>query len=747
MKLKRIIIFILVLSLLVIPLNGCNSLRATVNVKPDEMLTVSSRLVDENESYSLEWNEEQKCLLLKNKQTSHIWSTVPYDFFLQNDTNVNMSSPVFINYYNPSDGSLMTAKALADCIEMDNLSVKEQDGKIILEFYFDDAEILIPLEISLEEEGLRATVNAKNIKESGKTRLIDLSVLPYFCSAVNTNEKSSYLFLPVGSGALMYTDEDVQNSSRAFSGEIYGRDAARYILDDNFEEEAIKLPIFGVKAEKEAMLAIVEQGAEAASINGEAGNSRNGHSTVYATFNLRGHDETEVERADFSDAYIYSEEFDSNDVYSIVYYPLTGNDADYNGMARFYKNYLIEKNQLVKSDSEQKNYLLSFLGGSLVRDVFMGVPFKRLQIATTLEDVHSISENLSQNTGVSPALLLKGFGKDGLDVGALAGGFKFSDKSGGKDKYLTLKEYCEQNNMPIFTEYDLVQFSKSANGFNKAFDTAQTAGKKLASLYPLKKNIRSADENFEKISLLKRSMLSEAMDKLLKKNSYVSGFSFTTMSSIAYSDYSTAEYYSKGDTEKQVAELIVKAKNEGHTVNGGLANGYAAGVLDSVTDVPLNNGGYHTLDESIPFYQMIFSGFTAMYSPSLNLSQNYYGDLLSAVECGASPSFVLTQGLDTSLADTLSNEYYGSLYKGSKEGIINTVTATKEYFGLISGKEILAHRIVKEGVTETVFSGDITVTVNHSKEDIIAENDVIPAYSFRFKNGSESKICKVTGGD
>lgn len=747
MNFKKIIIYLLVLSLLIISLCSCNTAKTTVNVKPDEINTAASAVIDENSKFTLSWNEEQKCILLTDKQTANVWSTVPYDFFLQNDTNVNMSSPVFINYYNPSDGSLMTAKALADCIEMNNLSVKTEKGDIILEFYFEDAEVLIPLTVSLEDSGLKVTVNAKDIKESGKTRLIDISVFPYLCSAVNSSDKSNYLFVPVGSGALMYTDEEIQSSSRAYSGEVYGSDAARYILDDNFEEEAIRLPVFGVKANNEALFAIIEQGAESAVISADAGNAKNGHSTVYTTFNLRGYDETEVERADFSDAYVYAKEFNKDAVYSVSYYPLSGEGADYNGMAKLYKDYLTESGQLTKTNTEQKPYLLSFLGGSLVRDVAVGIPYKRMQTATAFSDVTEILKELGEESDSLPAVLLKGFGKDGLDVGRLAGSYTFSKDLGGKKGYLSLKSFCDENEIPLFAEYDLVQFSKSSSGFSTAFDTAQTAGKKLASVYPLKKNIRTGDESFGKISLLQRSELEGAVDKLLKKSDYVSGISLTTLSSIAYSDYSATAYYAKGNMAEQVTALINKVKEENRTVNAGSANGYAAGITDSVTDTPLSNGEYHSLDESIPFYQMIFHGFTSMYSTPLNSSKNYSADLLKAVECGVSPAFAVAKELDSSLADTLSSEYHISLYEGSKETIAETVNTTAEYFGLIGSKEIIAHEILSQGVTKTVFTDGAEVTVNHTEKDVTAQGRVIAAYSFSLKNGNEIKNYKVTGGD
>lgn len=229
MKIKNTLICLLS-ALLVLPLGACSSADEVTDIKPGEMQSLSSGTVAENENYILEWDESKSCALLKSRGGETVWSTVPYDFYLTDDTNINLNAPMFISYYNPSDGSLMTAKAYSDCIEMNNLSVESENGEITMTFYFEDAEISVPLTVSLTDDGLKATVKASEIKESGKTQLISVSVLPYLCSAPNSESKSDYLLVPVGSGALMYTDEEVQEFSRAFSGEVYGTDAARHCM-------------------------------------------------------------------------------------------------------------------------------------------------------------------------------------------------------------------------------------------------------------------------------------------------------------------------------------------------------------------------------------------------------------------------------------------------------------------------------------------------------------------------------------
>lgn len=746
-KFKKSILCVLLSGLIAFPLAGCSEGNTEINVKPEKMQVLSDGVIDSNNNYTLSWDCNENSALLKNSKTGDIWSTVPYDFYLQDDTNVNLNAPMFISYYSPSDGSLMTAKAYADCIELDNFSVASNEGIIKLEFYFDAAEILVPLEIGLTEKGMRVSLKAEDIKESGKTMLIDVSVLPYLCSAPNSEDKSSYLFVPTGSGALLYTDEDIQEFSRTYTGEVYGTDAARHILDSTTKEEPIRLPIYGVKNREQALLAIISEGAESAKITADAGNSRNGYSTVYATFSLRGNDETEVERTSYSDALIYSEEYDKDAVYTVNYYPLSGDKANYNGMAELYREYLSENGNLKDSSLSQQPYQLTFLGGSLVRDVAVGIPYMRMQTATDLEQAQSIVEELISETENTPSVLLKGYSEDGVDIGRIAGGYGFSSKLGGKKAYEAFKDYCEDNGITVFTEYDIVQFNSSSNGFSTSFDIAKTAGKQLAAFYPLRLNTRTKNESLKKTGLLQRSLLETAVEKLLKKCDYVSGISLTSLGSMAYSDYSDEEYYVKAGMSAQTETLINKAQNAGHTVNVGAANGYAAQVSDSISDVPLDHGEYFAFDEVIPFYQMIFHGISTMYSTPINLSADSAVDVLRAVESGVSPAFVLTSDINTALAETQSGEYYASNYEGNKEEIIGFITKTSDFFSKIGDTQIISYSILGDNASSTRFSNGTVVWVNRSQKVLEVDGKVLKGMSFSYLSDGKMCSCDLMGGD
>ncbi|MDR1891698.1 MAG: DUF5696 domain-containing protein [Oscillospiraceae bacterium] len=739
-KIKRFGSLALALAL-VLPLAACGKKEKTAAyILPDTMENVASGVVSQNGRYLLKWDDETKCALLETRDSGYIWSTTPYDYYLSGDTNYSLNSPLVIEYYDPSDGTVQTAKAL-DCIEDGLVSAKSGGEGITLTFYFKDAEIAVAIKYTLREDSLQISLNTSDLEESGKTRLMSVSVTPYLCSALNTQERSNYLFVPSGSGALMYTDEDVSGISREFSGEVYGFDPAQTQLDHPGGEEPVRLPVFGVKSEENALLAVIESEDVSAAVNAAAGNAVNGYSNAYVTFYVRGFNNAEWDsgtRAQtgekvFKDVVLLSDRWPLDRELSVGYYPLSGEDADYNGMAARTRRWFKDAGGMKKSSLTQQPYHITLVGGAEVQKFTFGVPHKSFLPLTTFEQARKILNGLAGTSGQTPDVLLKGFGQSGLDVGKLAGGFAIAEALGSSSKRKALETFCEHSKIPLFWDFDLVLFTRSGNGFGPVLNSALSADSQMAGWHPLKINVRAEDTSRPKIRLLQRSLLEQAADKLVDfAKNRVSGIGLSTLGSTAYSDYRGEQYALRGEVSGQTQKMIKAVKDAGHSVQLGAANAYAAGLADSISDVPLQNGGYDSLDETIPFYAMVFGGSVPLYTTAQNLSPTPEKQLLAAVEAGISPSFTLSWSYDTALVDS-SDPYWAFPYENNRVAILETVGRTADFYRQAAGSPIKFHHILPGGVTETVFENGVTVTVNHSDSAVLVNGKKIAALDFYYE--------------
>lgn len=729
-KIKRISAFFIGI-LMCISAVGCKSNELKKYVIPDELSAVDDCVLATNENFELKWDNNADCVMLCDKQSNFVWSTIPYKAYEEQNDSIALNSAVGIEYYDLSDSSMQSDKSY-NCVMEGNVSSKQIKDGICVTYYFSTAEVTVPVYFKLEDNGIRVTVKAKEIVESGKTKLISVSLAPYLCSTENTQDKSSYLMIPTGSGALMYTDDELNKSSRDYSGEVYGTDASRMRLDVTANEEKINCPVFGAKtADNKAIFAVIESGAESARIDASAGSMRYGYSNAYATFYVRGFDEIEQIIGSWrADAMALAETWSQTAEYSVCYYPLWGDDANYSGMARFYRDYLKEKGLLEKSELEQKNLQLEIVGGALTKKFFFGVPYETVAPLTTFVQAQDIISEIAGETDNSLNVCLSGYGSTGKDIGKIGGGFDFSSELGSDKKHSEIEKYCKTNGINLFTDYELIYFNKSGNGFTELFDTAKTANLQKASISPLRINIRMPDEDASKTSMLKRSLLEDAVSKLINNTDGFAGVGLGSLGQTAYSDYSDESTYMKDGIEEQVSTLVSKVKKSGKNVLLRSANAYCAGISDGVCDIALDNGGYTAFDQSVPFYQMVYAGYIPLYTTPLNFVSDTKSALLKAIESGVSPNWCVIKSHNNNINSENGEFYFAMEYDSLKDEILNVSEETKEYYFKISNTSILQHELLLYGVSKTVFENGITVYVNHTENEVTVQGIKIEAKSY-----------------
>ena len=160
------------------------------------------------------------------------------------------------------------------------------------------------------------------------------------------------------------------------------------------------------------------------------------------------------------------------------------------------------------------------------------------------------------------------------------------------------------------------------------------------------------------------------------------------------------------------------------------ANAFAAAKADIVINSPTISAEAFEFDEDIPLYQMVFRGRAAISVESLNLVSDSRKQLLRAVESGSGLGYTLIADYDTVLLDGKQPVFYNSLYEDVSEKIIDDYALLSEYYEKIGGSRIVSHRILENGVRETVFENSVTVYVNYSDGELASPAGNVPANGF-----------------
>lgn len=726
MKLKNHIIAIISIFSILLSLCGCNSNNVPINWYDfgAEYSAFSSCKVAENSRFTLEWDKDSASVSIFDKNNGKIYTTIPRN---ETDpiTHPQVLSPIMLNCIDAETLNTNTENAITSCIKKGAFSAEKIDNGIKVTYYFENVAISVPVYYQLREDSLLVEIHPDEIGED-ETLVSSISILPFFCSIDNNSEKEqNYLFVPSGSGALVYPKTIGSGITSMISEEMYGVDAQSPNYSDSVTE-SIRLPVYGSKNVDRGMCAIIEESADTASIVTNIGSSTYRYSSVYASFCIRG---SQLSTASYMDGFVSKKTLfcqeKINNTIKIGFYPLNEDNADYNGMASAYRNYLISNKYLSKREDDTL-INATIIGGVLENKSFLGVPYTGLSVLTSFDDVNLIISDLSSLNNKNINVNLMGFGDSGLDIEKPAGGVDYSSKFG------SIKNINNTDKVSLYFNFDLLRFSKSGSGINKLFGITRNAiGGRNKIGY---QNVAFSTASGGHYYYIRRSYIDKLSDKVFKKIKRwdIDGVSFDTLSNKSYSDYYDSKYYGKSDTTKQVTEIFSKYKSENYKVASYSANAYAAVESNIIFDVPTRSSNYQVYDKDIPFYSMVFKGYIPMAISAINLSEDYDIAFLKAVESGLGIGYTLINDYNMELISAKQNMFFSSVYQDLKNRIANDVNRYDSLFQSIANKGILNHDEIGD-LHITKFENGITVYTNFGNHDINIGSVTIKAKDFFVK--------------
>lgn len=686
--------------------------------KPGSISEMADGMAAQNASYRLDWDNEYKRVVLVDKQRGIEWSTTPTDaagqgvdeFGFPIEMHPSVNSSIILEYLDSATRTPVSLNAYAGAVLNGHVSCEKITDGLMATYYFDEIEVAIPVEYRLRENGISISIDPANIQEN-KNEVYRIAIAPFFCSIQNQGE-DSYLFVPSGSGALIYPKE-LSRAGQTFSEPVFGDDAAIEQRVQPSTGENVLLPVYGAKSGKKAVCAIIESGAESAYIESAAGSTAFGYTNVYANFLLRGYADLQVNLfSGKTRSTLYAESMTPSKL-TVGFYPLYDSEANYTGMAHAYSEYLVRSEGMPEGRKESACNL-QIAGGDMTRQSFLGIPYRSIYPATTLEEALDIIREVAESTGSKPCVELMGFGETGLSTGKLAGNYKINPKLGSVRSLQPVLDYCSREGMDVYFDFDLSRLSKSGNGWSFLSDVIKGANKQAVYNYQFHLALRNRDTEYDKYGLLSRSLLEDSCKKMLSKTGgwNLPGIGLSSLSYEAYSDYAQVRSYAKAAMGEDVKAVIKTIRDSGKRILVNSANAYAAANADFIMDAPLYSTQYDTFDEDIPFYQMVFKGYIPLSAGAVNLAVNADDAVLRAVESGCGLTYSLVDKYDVGLIGASGGRLSRSVYEDVKEMAIQKTLELKSYYSQIEGAKIKSHEISANGTRKTVFDNGVAVYVN-----------------------------------
>lgn len=716
---------------------------------PEKFDKLKTTCVAENDNYSLIWNAESSRVILYDKIRDCEWSYVPYESInstydeegFEATNHPRLESPIIVKYYATANSVANETNAAAQSINSGNFTLKKIDNGLEMVCYFKKYEFTIPVSFVLVDDGVKITVDPERIEENDQYCISSIVIAPFFCSISNENVDNDdhYMFVPSGSGALLrptYTTGVGTTTSEP----VYGGDANIETEEKVTPTESVRIPVYGAVNGDRAVCAIIEDGAEFALVNTMTGQKLTKYSYVTSEFEIRGYQEAvqTLFTSTVVKTRLYADGFADSKI-TVGFYPLYDDDASYVGMAQKYREHLEKTGKIAEKKSDDKLLNLKLVGGIETKKFIFGIPSGDMLVSTTVGQAHEIIKELNEKAGVGGINAnLIGFGSNGNDIGLVAGGYTIGDKFGDDDDLKSLAKYCQDNKVDLFMNFDMVRFGSSGGGVNTTFGRADSANGSYTTKYYYDVNFRTNSKTLRNYFLVSRNKLPLVAENIKEATAdwSLKGVSLDTLTSIVYSDYSDAKYFSGSNADRQFSTIINSFKNDGYKVAGSEANDFAALLCDHVYDVPYGSSNYKIFTTEVPFYQMVFKGLVSMSTTSLNLATNKDTTLLEAVETGSGLTYTLVAKYDTELINSAQNVFYGSLYwdsvieRGVKTDIIKTVEEYKDYFESVKNASIIDHEVLTENVRKTTFSNGVSVYVNYGDTEYTTEDGVVSARGY-----------------
>ena len=748
---KRRIFSIILCLFLLFSLTACGDggfipSQKAFDTKVSTSVLTEGEIIAQNSKYAMEYAADTGSVRLVDIVSGTKWALCPkYTGEVQYDSlgmpikdDIVLQSAIEVGYMDTTvkGGGNNIASSYEVIDGSGRVVVKKIENGVTIEYYFDGQKFMVPVDYVLKDDYLSISVDSTKIQETD-LRITYISIAPFLNSVQNDTE-NSYLFIPSGSGALMIVNS-YNDQGLTYKAFIYGDD---YTMEDKYiptQEQSIRMPVYGYKSGENAGFAIIDNGAETAILNTSVGSTTYRFSTIYPSFQLRGY--TNHEARTFKNTY-YANVYPQNMIegkFSVRFYPLSGENANYSAMADIYRNYLIDERGLAEN-TDEKSMNVSLIGGTKIKKSFLGIPYDTVFATTTVEQANSIIAELSENVD-SLSVKLKGFGETGVDIGKIGGGYKINSQIGSADEIKTLSSLCDETGTDLYLDYDLVRFNSSGSGFSHYGDAVMNSGILKAEQYISDKATRK-NEDTQAYRLLRPVNFADAVSKAIKRNSKlnIGGVSLETLTSFSYSDYSnyheTVDYNSRYGFSDAVINSLKQVSESKQKLMASYANDYTAVLSDLVVDAPVTSDRGYAFEEDVPFYAMVFKGYVPMACESINLSTHSKEIILGAVEGGLGLNYTIINQWDNSLIDAVYPYFYGTVYSSIKDDMLATYSELADYYNNINGAKIVSNTVITSGVHCTVFDNGVTVYVNYN--DVAAQSPAgeISALSYIITGGA-----------
>lgn len=334
----------------------------------------------------------------------------------------------------------------------------------------EEPEFAVPVVYALDGDSLVVSVPAQELKANKSFPIASLQLLKFF-GAADTG-KQGYIFVPDGSGALIHLNNQKLNAE-GYDLPIYGNDGAFDVKEKIQTNEVSRLPVFGLKQNDHALVGIIEDGEAGASVAADISGRNDSYNTVSGKFQVTAMDYYTLSSGTKTSAVPMFQTGKYQGNLQVRYAFLSGDNANYAGMAAAYRGYLAGKYGLKPLQvSSGSPFVLELEGAFRKQKSMLGIPYQSTEALTTFEEAETIVGQLKAAGIQNIDLRFVGWFNGGIRHGS-PDDVAVTGALGGKKGLRKLSDYMKQNGFRFYPDAAFVEKYKGSKGAATLLDRSK----------------------------------------------------------------------------------------------------------------------------------------------------------------------------------------------------------------------------------------------------------------------------------
>ncbi len=678
----------------------------------------------ENQRLEVWFHRNTASIRVVDKASGYTWGMLPEGVSedMNDRWNAMASSLITLEYYdadrNQNNISLSDPSVEAEYDWQENALWCDMDST--------ETGISLGFTMKLEEDSLVFSVKEGSLREIGDNKVKALYFAP-FLGCTREDSIDGYMFVPDGPGALIRYAKESQYV-KPFEARIYGSDYGidtavqpgdlkttrtnDYITD----EEQATVPVYGVVhgAGQNALMGVAESGEEYAAILAYPSGVITPYNWAGIRFDYRSlytepinQDGSGIERM---------QQTANNVVPRLRVTFLTGEKADYSGMAVTYRERLRKEGRLRDERLDTQVPLhLNIVGA----DVKKGFLFKTLSVLTTASQAKHITEELSRDGIRNLTLTFEGWEKGGLNGGKISE-TSFEKQLGNRGNFATLRDKVKENGGRFYLLLNPVIANKDQISLLSA--PAVTISGKQQKIKRMNNQILYNEYYF-----LKPSFTVSTVERYFNK---LDGFNlaFKELGMRLYSDYTRNKAVTRTQARSMLVGICDKYKSTAVALHK--PNSYFWDKTGEYFNIPMTCSQYTFETDTVPFLPIVLKGHVDYYTPYAN--QGFYSRLsvLKMIEFGAYPSFIVAAARNQALHNTPLEDYFSINFDDWHDSIRQVYTQVNEALAAVEGSQIERHVVLNTGIVRVDYTNGKQIFINYTTEPYNIEGREVPPMGF-----------------